>query len=56
MYDEPVITPCGFVVSVHEPYVGASPDAFVECKCCGLGVVEVKCPSCARSTALDLPT
>ena len=55
MQDQPVVTSCGFVVSVHKPFIGALPDAFVECNCCRLGVVEVKCPFCARSTTLDLP-
>ena len=26
------------------PFIGASPDAIVSCKCCGIGVVETKCP------------
>ena len=56
MHDQPMVTPCGIVVSVHKPFIGASPAAFVECKCCELGVLEVKCPFRARSTTtLDLP-
>lgn len=55
-HDQPLVTPCGFIVSVDKPLIGASPDAFVECKCCGHGVLEVKCPFCARSsTTMDLP-
>lgn len=39
---------CGLFLDEDHPYLGASPDALVECTCCGLGVVEVKCPWCAR--------
>ena len=55
-HDQPMVTPCGFVVSTHKPHFGAPPYAFVECNCCGRRVLEVKCPFCARSSAvLDLP-
>ena len=43
------IIPCGFFVDNRRSYVGASPDALVECTCCGKGVVEIKCPLCAKS-------
>lgn len=43
-----VVTPCGFFVDREASYIGASPDALVECTCCGLGVVEIKCPWCAK--------
>ena len=43
------LTPCGFFVDEQTPYLGASPDALVECSCCGCGVVEVKCPLCASN-------
>ena len=46
------VSSCGFYVCVKYPYLGASPDAIVECKCCGKGVVEVKCPLCAREDSL----
>ena len=39
---------CGFILDKDVPYLGASPDALVECKCCGSGVLEVKCPWCAK--------
>ena len=42
----------GFYVCVKYPYLGVSPDAVVESKCCGKGVVEVKCPLCAREDSL----
>ena len=42
------VTPCGLFVDQDASYLGASPDALVQCTCCGLGVVEVKCPLCAQ--------
>ena len=39
---------CGFILDKDVPYLGASPDALVECKCCGSGVLEVKRPWCAK--------
>lgn len=35
--------PCGLNISVDHPFLGASPDAYLYCKCCGKGLVEVKC-------------
>ena len=46
------VTSCGFFICVEHPFLGASPDALVECNCCGLGVVEVKCSLCAQETSL----
>lgn len=34
----------GFVISREIPYIGASPDGFVQCDCCGKGCIEIKCP------------
>lgn len=34
----------GVYLSSEHPYLAASPDASVECACCGRGTVEVKCP------------
>ena len=45
------VTLCGFFVSSEHPFLGASPDALTECECCGQGVVEVKCPLCARESS-----
>jgi hypothetical protein len=33
--------------------LAASPDAFVECDCCGIGVVEFKCPYTARNSTIE---
>ena len=39
-----VVRPCGLVVDPKYPYLGASPDGFVSCGCCGCGLLEIKCP------------
>ena len=36
------VSKCGFFISTDQPFVGASPDAIVECSCCGAGICEVK--------------
>ncbi|XP_066288919.1 uncharacterized protein [Branchiostoma lanceolatum] len=41
----------GFHINNEWPYLGATPDGLVECKCCGKGVCEIKCPFNAK----DLP-
>ena len=33
----------GLVLSTEHPYLGASPDAVVNCRCCGKGAAEFKC-------------
>ena len=34
----------GFMIYSSIPFIGASPDGFVNCQCCGQGLVEIKCP------------
>lgn len=38
----------GFFINPSVPFLGASPDGFVSCDCCGVSVIEVKCPFCVR--------
>ncbi len=51
-----VVTPCDFFVDQETSYIGASPDALVECTCCGLGVVEIECPWCGKDVELLVDT
>lgn len=50
----------GLIVSVRDPFVGATPDGLVSCSCCGAGVYELKCPLTAADLtfedALQLPS
>ena len=39
----------GLVISNAHVFLGASPDSFVSCDCCGDGIVEVKCPQSVSS-------
>jgi len=38
----------GLVIHRNHPYIGPSPDGFVQCSCCGYGVLEIKCLYCIR--------
>lgn len=40
----------GLLVNPLAPHLGASADGFVSCECCGLGVLEIKCPFSIRNT------
>lgn len=43
----------GFFISKIRPEYGASPDAMVECNCCGKGSVEIKYPYLLRNMDLE---
>ena len=43
-HEQLVTSKSGFHISLDHPFLGASPNALVECKCCGKGVMEIKCP------------
>ena len=48
------ITNRGLVIHPQHPHLGASPDGFVKCYCCGSGVIELKCPfSCKDRSFLE---
>lgn len=42
---------CGLYINNKFPHLGASPDGIISCDCCGVGVVEIKCPYSARNDA-----
>ena len=43
----------GLVINTNSPYIGASPDGRISCDCCGEGVLEIKCPYCARNSSVN---
>ena len=43
----------GFFINPSVPFLGASPDGLVSCDCCGVNVIEVKCPFCAKDDMVD---
>ena len=47
------VTKTGLVISTEIPYLAASPDTLVQCDCCDLGVMEVKCPFAFREATVD---
>ena len=40
------------IINPNYPYIGASPDATVECKCCGIRCLEIKCPYSHRGDSI----
>lgn len=43
----------GFRISPLHPFIGASPDGFVSCSCCGSGVIEIKCPFSVKNLSVN---
>lgn len=43
-HTEFVVSESGLNICKEYQQLGATPDAFVQCKCCGKGCVEIKCP------------
>lgn len=43
-HNEFTCSPAGLVITPQYPYLGASPDGFTQCECCGDGIIEIKCP------------
>ena len=43
----------GLMLNNQWPFLGASPDGLISCKCCGQGVLEVKCPYSCRDTSIS---
>nr|XP_033940133.1 uncharacterized protein LOC117447530 [Pseudochaenichthys georgianus] len=48
-HDSFICQDSGLVLSPTFPYLGATPDGVVSCKCCGVGVLEIKCPYCVAA-------
>ena len=44
LHDEFTFKRAGLFINPAYPHLGASPDGLVSCKCCGDGLVEIKCP------------
>lgn len=47
------LKPTGLIVDPNVPFLGASPDGILQCKCCGTGVLAIKCPYKFRNYTLD---
>ena len=45
-HEEFSVCDCGLFISTTYPFMGASPDGLVSCKCCGDGVCEIKVRYC----------
>ena len=38
-----MVIQCGLILDPEFPFMGATPDGLVNCKCCDTGVLEIKC-------------
>lgn len=43
-HKQSVIKLCDLFIDPDFPYLGASLDVLVQCKCCGEGLLKMKCP------------
>ncbi|KAL9963241.1 hypothetical protein ACROYT_G032421 [Oculina patagonica] len=55
-HDNFSVTDSGLFLSTDHPYLGASPDGLVHCKCCGAGACEIKCPFCHKNDDIATAT
>lgn len=46
------VSDSGLHINPKWPFMGATPDGIVYCKCCGKGVCEIKCPYSHRNTTI----
>ena len=54
LHENLVVKDAGLQMHCDHPFLGTFPDSHVKCSCCGEGVVEVKCPHCAKDNTLDI--
>lgn len=47
-------TTAGLVINPQYPHLGATPDGFVTCTCCGEGLVEIECPFSGKDSHPDV--
>uniref|UniRef100_A0A1X7UTK9 SWIM-type domain-containing protein n=1 Tax=Amphimedon queenslandica TaxID=400682 RepID=A0A1X7UTK9_AMPQE len=52
-HDGLTITKSGLFINHASPFLGASPNALVDCLCCGSGICEIKCPYCHRDDTIE---
>ena len=44
----------GLIIDEEYPFIATTPDGYRQCACCGDGVVEIKCPFCAKDSDPEL--
>lgn len=44
-HDQFFFQEAGFLIDHVHPFIGASPDGMISCKCHGMGLLEIKCPT-----------
>ena len=52
VHNEFEVKDVGLVIDSEKHWLVASPDGLINCDCCGIGIVEIKCPYSLRETSL----
>ena len=52
-HNDLTIADSGLVINSQWPFVATTPDGIVDCKCCGKGVLEIKCPYSHRDESVE---
>ena len=52
-HNDLIVADSGLVINPQWPFVAATPDGIVDCKCCGKGVLEIKCPYSHRDESVE---
>ena len=54
IHDSPSFSSCRIFACPQLPFILASPDRMMKCKCCGDRCIEIKCPFSLRETPFEL--
>ena len=55
-HNDLTIADSGLVINPQWPFVAATPDGIVDCKCCGKCVLEIKCPYSHHDESVESAT
>ena len=51
LHENFMVIQCGLILDPGFPFMGATPDGLVYCKCCESRVLEIKCPFSCKNKA-----
>ena len=54
VHEDLVIADSGLVINPQWPFIAASPDGVVNCKCCEKIIIEIKCPYTHRNDSIEV--
>ena len=53
-HNDLMVADSGLVINPQWPFIAATPDGIIDCKCCGKGVLEIKCPYSHCNEGIEL--